>query len=183
MKTFYLRRNQGDEPLLYYDCGQGEAVLLLHGILADHRIWQPHCRLLSDRYRCLAYTQRYFGTGAPLPQQSAPFGCETHLQDLLTFCDQLQLDRVALVGWSYSAHIALLAALTDPQRFSQVLLYDLIVPTYGLTERERCLFAQDMRRMMRPVLQALKVGDSSAAVACFRGGCLPAGVSDATDPQ
>ena len=46
--------------------GVGEPLLLVHGALADGRIWQPVVERLAPHFQVHVFTQRYFGPGDEL---------------------------------------------------------------------------------------------------------------------
>ncbi|QRM31421.1 alpha/beta fold hydrolase [Microvirga sp. VF16] len=72
----------------YFDVGDGPPILFLHGALGDLRTWQGHSEILSGRYRCIGYTQRYFGR-VSWRDEGPPFGVTTHAEDLLAFIEAL----------------------------------------------------------------------------------------------
>ena len=49
--------------LQYWDQGSGEPVIFVHGVISDHRAWEPIRDEIAKKYRFIALTQRYFGTG------------------------------------------------------------------------------------------------------------------------
>jgi pimeloyl-ACP methyl ester carboxylesterase len=138
-------------------------VLFLHGALGDLRTWRRQCAILSSRFRCIAYTQRYFGT-SPWRADGPPFGTATHADDLIAFCEVLGAGPVALVAWSYAGHAALQAALTRPDLFSQLLIFEPGVPTYVTDPDELGAFARDADAMFSPIFQAASDGDMENAV-------------------
>ncbi len=157
-------------PLEYFSLGQGQALVFIHGVLGDWRTFQPHCYALSPYFHCISYTQRYFGIQTKVIE-SHDFGVERHLQDLVQLCVQLNLKQIVLVGWSYSCHIALMAAVRYPYLIKHLLLYDAIVPQYGLTATEQKHFSQDIYNLMRPVSKALKQKHYTLATQRFVAGC------------
>lgn len=153
----------GDDVFRTIDAGAGAPVLFLHGAPGDLRTWLPHCRRLSGRFRCLAYTQRYFGTG-PWRADGPPFGTATHAGDLIAFAAALRAGPVAVVAWSYAGHTALHAALMRPDLFSRLLVFEPGVPTYVTDPGERDAFARSAGEMFSPVLEAVNGGDHEEAV-------------------
>ena len=107
----------GPDPFSYVDQGSGPPVLFLHGALGDLRTWLPHIQAVSAQFRCIAYTQRYFGTQS-WRNNGPPFGVATHADDLIALVEALGLTPVSLVGWSYTGHVALHAALQRPDLFA-----------------------------------------------------------------
>jgi len=153
----------GEDVFAYTDTGAGTPIVFLHGALGDLRTWQRQCAALSARFRCIAYTQRYFGA-APWRPDGPPFGTRTHAADLIAFTEALGLGPVAVVAWSYAGHAALQAALSRPDLFSQMLVYEPGVPSYVTDPDALTAFGQDAQAMFAPVFEAAGNGDLEEAV-------------------
>ncbi|HZH26257.1 MAG TPA: alpha/beta hydrolase [Azospirillaceae bacterium] len=153
----------GEDVFPYTDEGTGPPLLLLHGALGDHRTWQRHSAILSARHRCLAPTQRWFGT-TPWREDGPPFGVATHAEDLIAFVRALGIGPVRLVAWSYAGHAAFHAALREPDLFTRVIVYEPGVPTYVTDPDELAAFGQDAQAMFGPIFEAAGRGDRIEAV-------------------
>ncbi|OYQ75180.1 alpha/beta fold hydrolase [Wohlfahrtiimonas sp. G9077] len=146
-------------------------ILLLHGILGDGRTFAP----LQDAHPQLPlipYTLS--GSGADGESIAAQaFNTEIHSDQLIAHCTQHYATPVSLVAWSYSCHVALLAAFKAPHLFNALYLYDCIVPSYGLEEDPAALkaFSRDLHQMMSPVIKALRNGSPDVAVDAFVRAC------------
>jgi pimeloyl-ACP methyl ester carboxylesterase len=147
----------------YYEHGAGPPVVFVHGAPSDYRMWMPHCAALSDRYRAIAYTQRYFGNAA-WDEGWPAFGTGLHADDLVGLVHALRAGPVHVVAWSYGGHVALTAAAREPEAFRSVLVYEPGVPTYVTDERELAAIADDGNAMFGPVFAAVQAGDMEAAV-------------------
>src|SRR5512134_1188202 len=49
--------------LAYVEEGSGETIVFIHGAVSDLRTWDVIREEVAKKYRFVAYTQRYFGTG------------------------------------------------------------------------------------------------------------------------
>ena len=161
MQINHLTINDLTTP--YVTVGNGDPVVLVHGALADHRMWIPHCEYLSANYQTIALTQRYFGQ-PPLTDESHQFGISVHYQDIVTFIEQLEVAPVHLVGWSYGADIVLNVAVNRPDLLKSVFLYELGFPSYVEDEQALKRFGQDAEAMFSPVFAAVAEGDLRAGV-------------------
>ena len=112
--------------------GDGPPILFVHGAPGDWRTFAPHAALLADRYRCITYTQRWFGT-AEWREDGPPFGTEAHAADLIALAEALDMSKLALVAWSYGAHPAMAAAIERPDLFSTLFVYE---PGFGTFIRD-----------------------------------------------
>jgi hypothetical protein len=86
-EVHHARVNGVDLP--YLDQGHGVPVVFVHGDPGDHRAWEGQREAVAERYRFIAPTQRYFGTG-PWPDDGAGFSMATHADDLAAFVRQLR---------------------------------------------------------------------------------------------
>jgi 3-oxoadipate enol-lactonase len=96
-------------PLVYEVAGAGPALVLLHGGLADSRMFDDQVAALARRYRVVRYELHGFGRSG-MPQQ--PY---THHEALLGLLRHLGIDRTALLGMSLGGSIAVDFALTYPE--------------------------------------------------------------------
>jgi pimeloyl-ACP methyl ester carboxylesterase len=102
--------------------GKGSrTVLAAHGITGNHVSWQAVARALDDDITLVAPDLRGRGRSADLP---GPYGMRAHAADLVAVLDHLGLERAPLVGHSMGAYVATVAAVTDPDRWSSIVLVD-----------------------------------------------------------
>lgn len=152
--------------LAYETRGDGPAtVVFVHGGFADHRIWESQHGALAPRHRFVAVTLRYFGT-APWPDQGEHFSQETHVQDLVAFIRELRQGPVVLVGRSYGAYTALVAALRHPELVRGLVLNEPPVWSLLTAPAERSTLANDAKGMA-PVRAAVQAGQNDEATRQF----------------
>ncbi|MEY6432631.1 alpha/beta hydrolase [Thioalkalicoccus limnaeus] len=109
-------------------------VLLIHGWGAAGGYWRSTARDLSES-RCVLVPDLP-GTGRSQPVQR-PQGLFEQSASLVRVLDELGLDRVALVGHSMGAAMALLVAERCPERVERLVLTSLCLFT---SEAEKRLF-------------------------------------------
>jgi non-heme chloroperoxidase len=84
--------------LHYEDHGSGRPVLLIHGYPLDGNSWERQERdLLANGYRVVTYDRRGFGRSS---KPSFGYDYDTFAGDLKVLLDHLDLDNIALVGFS-----------------------------------------------------------------------------------
>lgn len=103
--------------LRYRDTGRGPAVLLLHGWTLDLDMWEPQAAALADAFRLVRLDRRGFGLSTGRPSVAAD------VADLQALLRHLGLERVALVGMSQGARVALRLAQTAPASIA-ALVFD-----------------------------------------------------------
>jgi 3-oxoadipate enol-lactonase len=102
------------------DEGRGPALLLLHGLGADHTLWNAVIPGLVSEFRVLAVDLRGHG------QTPAPPG--SHLSfaelegDVVGLLDEKSIDSAYIVGHSAGAFLALRLALDRPTRVRGLVL-------------------------------------------------------------
>jgi pimeloyl-ACP methyl ester carboxylesterase len=101
--------------------GAGPAVVCVHGLTANHTCWASVGEALSPAHRVIAYDLRGRGE-SDTPARG--YSLEIHGQDLAGLIDRLGLERVALVGHSLGAKIALRFAARHPRRVAKLVLLD-----------------------------------------------------------
>jgi 3-oxoadipate enol-lactonase len=102
--------------LRYRDEGSGPAVLLIHGWSLDLDMWEPQVAGLGASFRLIRFDRRGFGLSSGRASLSAD------VQDALSLCDRLELERPVCVGMSQGARVALHLCCIAPERLSCVVL-------------------------------------------------------------
>lgn len=100
--------------------GDGPAVVLSHGILMDHSMFDSQVAALGDEYRVIAWDERgHGGTASP-----GPFTYWDSARDVFALLDHLGVDAAVLCGMSQGGFLSLRAALLEPGRVRALILID-----------------------------------------------------------
>jgi 3-oxoadipate enol-lactonase len=100
--------------------GHGPAVVLSHGFLMDHRMFDPQLPALAPEFRVITWDQRGFGG----TRAAGPFTFWDSARDVLCLLDHLGLDRAVLGGMSQGGFLSMRAALLAPERAEALILID-----------------------------------------------------------
>ena len=104
------------------EIGTGQPLLLLHGWPEFWFTWEPVMTRLADRFRLIAPDLRGFGES---DKPDGPFGPEDHAADLSALLDELEIERVDVVGHDVGGAAMLPLARRDSRRicglFSSIL--------------------------------------------------------------
>ncbi len=104
------------------ESGEGQPIVLLHGLTATRRYVVMGSRALERcGHRTIAYDARGHGRSDPAPHAS-DYGYPLLAADLLALLDALEIERAALVGASMGAQTALRLALDRPDRVAALVL-------------------------------------------------------------
>ena len=98
--------------------GKGFPILCLHGHPGSSRSLSVFTNHLSQQFQTLAPDLRGYGKSRP----RGNFQMSDHLVDLKALLDEFKIDRCLLLGWSLGGILALELALSNPQRFSGLIL-------------------------------------------------------------
>jgi pimeloyl-ACP methyl ester carboxylesterase len=114
--------NQGSTTLRGEQSGEGDPLLLLHGLTATRRYVVMGSRYLPTHgRRIVPYDARGHGESDPAGSPAA-YEYTDLAADLEAVLDGLGIERAALAGASMGAHTALAFALTRPERVSALVL-------------------------------------------------------------
>jgi pimeloyl-ACP methyl ester carboxylesterase len=139
-------------PLHHEISGAGDAVLLLHGLGLDLRMWDDQVQALSARYRLVRVDLLGFGRSPPV---AGPYSHGEQLQALL---DALGVARAHIVGLSMGGRIAAEFVQWHPERARSLALVDADIT--GLPFRT-------LGPLLGPIFAAGKAGDIAAAKRMF----------------
>ena len=155
--------------LSYLEQGQGVPVVFVHGAIADHRTWDPQRDPTAQKYRYIAFDQRYFGP-APWPDDGKHFSVATHANDLAAFLRQLDVSPVHLVGWSYGADVVLVLAVQHPALVRSLFLYEPAMTSFVTEPADLKAIAEDRKKMFGSAAAAVQAKDEVAAVRALLDG-------------
>jgi len=110
--------------LEYVEAGTGVPVVFSHGGSSDLRYWEPQREVFAARYRFVAYSHRFHGTG-PTPT-GGEYSANAHAADLLAIVRRLEAGPVHLVG--FSTAITLRATLREPRLVRSLTVVEPNVP-------------------------------------------------------
>lgn len=117
----------------YLEKGEGEAILLSHGIFGGYdQGYVSLNQLIQDEYRKIAIS-RFGYPGSDLPKEPTPGNQAKVYKELL---DQLGIDKVYILATSAGGASALRFALDFPDRVKGVILLSSGVPDQKRNEKE-----------------------------------------------
>ncbi|MGX9216833.1 alpha/beta fold hydrolase [Massilia varians] len=113
--------------LYYYEQGQGQPVVLIHGWPLSHRMWESQIAALAENgYRAIAYDRRGFGqSGRP----TGGYDYDTFAADLDALMTQLDLRDAVLAGFSMGGgEVARYIGRYGSERVSKAMLLGAVPP-------------------------------------------------------
>lgn len=107
--------------IFYQDSGgTGPAVILSHGFLMDHSMFDPQVEALRAYHRVVTWDERGFGR----TPATGEFTYWDSARDVLGLMDHLGIERAVVGGMSQGGFISLRVALTAPERVLGLILLD-----------------------------------------------------------
>lgn len=105
----------------YYEAGEGENVILLHGLGAEADIWAANIPALSPHYHVVVPDQLGFGNS---DKPAIEYTIQTWVEFLDRFMQALNIPKATLVGNSLGGWIAVDFARQHPDRVAKLVLAD-----------------------------------------------------------
>lgn len=113
-----------DGRLAYRRTGQGEPVVLVHGITSSSFIWLPVIPYLEDRWDVIAVD--LLGCGASDRPEGADLSIRAHAARLRELVDAIGLDRFHLVGHDVGGGISQIFSVRNPERLLSLALVNTV---------------------------------------------------------
>jgi pimeloyl-ACP methyl ester carboxylesterase len=107
-----------DNQVVHYEVfGRGRPVVFLHGWLGSWRYWFPTMEVVSDHFRTYSFDFWGFGDSR---RRDTQISIKDYSDQVVRFLDELGIEKAILVGHSMGGMVALKAAITHPERITQV---------------------------------------------------------------
>ena len=101
--------------------GQGEPLVLIHGLFGSYENLGVIARALQDKFQIINLDLRNHGRSAHSDQMTYPLMAD----DVLDTLDALGLTQVSMLGHSMGGKVAMQLALQAPQRVKKLILADI----------------------------------------------------------
>ena len=154
----------GDARLAYIEQGSGEPLVFIHGAVSDFRTWIEQVNAFSGDYRAISYSRRAHYPNAKAGASN--YTRASHAADLIEFLKALKLEKAHLVGHSYGAAVALLAALREPALVASLILAE-PSPFPELLNADAEALLAEQRAGFDKVLRLAENGEKEPAVREF----------------
>lgn len=113
----------GGVALFYYDEGQGEPLLLIHGFPLSGELYQPQRAGLSHRFRIITPDLRGMGRSDTLPTPE-DYSMDVYADDLAALLDELGIGQAIVGGMSMGGYVAFALLRRHPNRVRALMLFD-----------------------------------------------------------
>jgi pimeloyl-ACP methyl ester carboxylesterase len=141
-------------PIEYLTAGEGDPLLLLHGVGDSAQTWELIIPTLARTHRVYAPSLPGFGMSA---KDTSDYSPEFFTSFVTAFLDALKLKQVAIAGNSLGGLIAMRLALESPSRVSALVLIDSAGLGRDITLALRLLTLPGMEKLASTLYQT-KIG-------------------------
>lgn len=128
--------NSNGTEIYYEDTGEGPALLLLHGLTSNHKMFYREIEFFKKKYRVIAPDARGHGNSA----RSESYDLEDHIQDTIALLNHLEIESVYIIGVSMGSYIAQGVAIAETARVKKLIL--VATKSHGTQSSTAELFAR-----------------------------------------
>lgn len=114
--------------LFFREYGQGQPLIILHGLFGSSDNWLTQAKLFSPSYKVYTIDQRNHGLSGHDPT----FDYQSMVTDLLEFLDDHHIDHPVLIGHSMGGKTAMNFALTHGEKVDKLIVVDISPRAYDL---------------------------------------------------
>lgn len=114
--------------LYYRELGQGQPIVMLHGIFGSSDNWLTQSRMLSERYHTYALDLRNHGQS---PHDEV-FDYASMVEDVLKFMKENNIEDPILMGHSMGGKVAMNLALAYPDKIGKLIVVDIAPKSYDM---------------------------------------------------
>lgn len=112
--------------LNYQRSGQGQPLIILHGLFGSLENWGAQVRQLSEQFDVIAVDLRNHGRS----DHADRMDYSSMAEDVIALMDQLDLKRVLLMGHSMGGKAAMQLAMDHPSRVERLIVVDIAPVQY-----------------------------------------------------
>ncbi|MEX2235037.1 MAG: alpha/beta fold hydrolase [Cyclobacteriaceae bacterium] len=114
--------------LYHRELGQGQPIILLHGIFGSSDNWLTQARILSSSYRTCALDLRNHGQS---PHDNV-FDYPSMAKDILEFIETNRVKDPVLIGHSMGGKVAMNFAIAHPDKLQKLVVVDIAPKPYNM---------------------------------------------------
>lgn len=114
--------------LYYRELGQGQPMVIMHGIFGSADNWLTQARLFSAHFKVFTVDLRNHGQSP----HSNEFSYQAMVDDLVEFIDEHKLKDPIVIGHSMGGKVAMNFALAHPEKLQKLIVVDIAPKPYNL---------------------------------------------------
>ncbi|WNS78027.1 alpha/beta fold hydrolase [Domibacillus sp. DTU_2020_1001157_1_SI_ALB_TIR_016] len=139
----------------YKEIGQGEPLILIHGVGLDHSMWEKQVEALSSQFRVIVYDMVGHGGSEHPP---APYSISQFAKQLSDLMEHLNIKKSHIVGFSMGGMTAQAFALAYPEKVKTLTIMSAVanrtnVQRAAILSRVQELKAKGPSATIEPAIQ------------------------------
>ena len=103
----------------YADVGEGDVVVLLHGLGSTKKDWDLQIPVLSQKFRVIAPDFRAHGNSERVPKEQ---GVEIMTEDIVQLLNSLHISKASFVGFSMGGAVCFDMAYRHPEMVEKLVI-------------------------------------------------------------
>lgn len=109
-----------DQGIIHYEeKGNGDPLILIHGVGLDHTMWEKQVNSLCENFRVICYDMVGHGGSEHPP---GPYSLAQFVDQLLALMNHLQIEKCHIVGFSMGGMVAQSFALTHKEKVKSLTI-------------------------------------------------------------
>ncbi|UCC21188.1 MAG: alpha/beta hydrolase [Promethearchaeota archaeon] len=125
--------------ICYEILGEGDPVLLVHGLGSKKESWIAQFKPLSEHFKVIRFDNRGAGKS---DRPKGEYTMELFANDIASFIDYLKIDKTHIIGWSFGGMIVQNFVIKYPERVTKMVL---INTNYGTPDESGAETYKNMR--------------------------------------
>jgi len=114
--------------LFYREYGQGQPMIILHGLMGSSDNWLPQAKMLGEHYHVWVVDQRNHGQSP----HSTEFNYNVLSNDILDFIQERGIEKPVILGHSMGGKAAMNFALAHPEKPDKLIVVDIAPKAYDV---------------------------------------------------
>jgi pimeloyl-ACP methyl ester carboxylesterase len=114
--------------LFYREYGQGQPMIILHGLMGSSDNWLPQAKMLGEHYHVWVVDQRNHGQSP----HSTEFNYHVLRNDIRDFIQQHGIEKPVIIGHSMGGKAAMNFALAHPEKLDRLIVVDIAPKAYDV---------------------------------------------------
>lgn len=120
--------------LFYRELGEGQPIIILHGVFGSSDNWLTPAKFLSDKYKVYLIDQRNHGHSP----KSAQFNNRVMAEDLEEFISEHSIEKPIVIGHSMGGKVAMNFVAKNQKQVVKLIVVD-IAPKYYPPHHQKIL--------------------------------------------
>ena len=159
-----------DITLEYFEKGDGDPIVGVHGAVSDYRVWNSYADSLSEKNKFIGYTRRFYGD-QDWPEGDNIYNASVHAEDLIGLIESLNIAPVHAFSRSSGGYGVVIAAKKRPELFRSLILWEPfvgndLIPSVSVSEEQMKSYKKWGSGYV-PYVKAAKAGETDTAIKHF----------------